>query len=1026
MKASATTKQELLAENAALKRRVEQLEQSESARGHFDESPHLSKDQIMAILEDLSDVIYSADAEGKVTFVSPSIEQLTGYGPGDIEGRNIFDLIHKDDQPIIRRRVADLSRNVLKQEEYRIMTSKGTPRWVTSYSRPIFRDGIFHGIRGVISDIHSRKAAEEALRNSEERYRTLFEHANESLFVAQDGRLVFQNPMTLAMTGYTAEELQSRPFIDFIHEADRELVMDRHIRRLRGEELPRRYAFRIIHRDGGIRWVELNAVVIHWNDKAATLNFMSDITDRKRAEERIAHLAAMVDLAPSAITVHDFAGRFLYTNQKNLEMHGYSREELMALNLRDFDVPSSAALIEERMNLMRDCGEASFEVEHYCKDGTTFPLELFVKLVDWYGKPALLSIGKDIRERKRAEEALKRSEEYFRVIIENVSDVIILLDDKGAITYVSPSVERIAGYRAEELIGKSGFDFIMPDELHRAVEDFSRALSLKGSAVHNSFRVRHKNGSMLFVEGIGKNLIDSQAVSGFMINAHDITKRKKAEEELRIFMESVENSSDAVGMSTPEGKHYYQNRAFDELFGPVGENPPESVYVDPDIGHEVFRAIMAGGQWTGEVQMYAKDRRILEILLRAYANKDESGRITALVGIHTDITDRKRAEEEKEKLQAHLTQAQKMESVGTLAGGIAHDFNNLLMGIQGHASLMMLGLDPSDPHHVRLKNIEELVRSGADLTGQLLGFARGGRYDVKPVSINDIVEKSCAMFGRTKKEITIHQKYAQDPCIVEADRSQMEQVFMNLFVNAWQAMPGGGDMFVETEKVVLDEIHAMPGRVAPGRYVKVTITDTGTGMDAQTKERIFDPFFTTKGMGRGTGLGLATVYGIIKGHRGMITVDSEPGQGTTFTLYLPASEKDPAGERKSAGEFLRGTETILLVDDEPMVLEVSRELLESMGYRVYATGSGQEALAVYHEKRNEIDLVVLDMVMPGISGGETFDRLREINPGMKVLLSSGYSINGQAQEILDRGCNGFIQKPFRLEALSRRVREALD
>jgi CheY-like chemotaxis protein len=348
------------------------------------------------------------------------------------------------------------------------------------------------------------------------------------------------------------------------------------------------------------------------------------------------------------------------------------------------------------------------------------------------------------------------------------------------------------------------------------------------------------------------------------------------------------------------------------------------------------------------------------------------------------------------------------------------------MGIQGHASLMMLGFDPSDPRYVRLKHIEELIQSGADLTGQLLGFARGGRYDVKPVSMNDIVEKSSAMFGRTKKEIYIHRKYAKAPCIVEVDRSQMEQVFMNLFVNAWQAMPGGGDIFVETEKVILDEIHAMPVPVVPGRYVKVTVTDTGTGMDVQTKERIFDPFFTTKGMGRGTGLGLATVYGIMRGHGGTIAAESEPGQGTTFNLYLPASEKDPDEEKKRAKDVLCGTETILLVDDEKMVLEVSRELLESLGYRVYAAGSGQEAVAVYMEKKSEIGLVILDMVMPGISGGETFDRLREIYPGIKVLLSSGYSVNGEAQTIMDRGCSGFLQKPFHLENLSRKVREILD
>jgi CheY-like chemotaxis protein len=254
----------------------------------------------------------------------------------------------------------------------------------------------------------------------------------------------------------------------------------------------------------------------------------------------------------------------------------------------------------------------------------------------------------------------------------------------------------------------------------------------------------------------------------------------------------------------------------------------------------------------------------------------------------------------------------------------------------------------------------------------------------------------------------------------------MEQVFMNLYVNAWQAMPGGGEIYLKTEDVLLDEEQAVTYAIKPGKYVKISVTDTGTGMDEKTKDRIFDPFFTTKGMGRGTGLGLATVYGIIKGHKGMINVDSEPGHGTTFNIYLPASEREVVGEKTATRTIARGTETILLVDDEKMVLEVSREILEFLGYRVYAAGSGQEALAVYMEKRNEIDLVILDMIMPGISGGETFDRLRGINSGIKVLLSSGYSIEGQAQEILDRGCNGFLQKPFQLEKLSRKVREMLD
>ena len=279
------------------------------------------------------------------------------------------------------------------------------------------------------------------------------------------------------------------------------------------------------------------------------------------------------------------------------------------------------------------------------------------------------------------------------------------------------------------------------------------------------------------------------------------------------------------------------------------------------------------------------------------------------------------------------------------------------------------------------------------------------------------------MFGRTKKEITIHRKSGKDLWSVEVDRGQMEQVFLNLYVNAWQAMPGGGNIYLETQNEFLNDEQTFPYAVKPGKYVKITVTDTGIGMDEKTKEKIFEPFFTTKGMGRGTGLGLASAYGIIKGHGGMINVYSEPGHGTTFTIYLPASAKEVQKEAIPTEEIVPGTETILLIDDEEIVMEINKELLETMGYTVYAAGSGQEGLAIYMEKKDKIDLIILDMIMPGISGGITFDRLREINPNIKVLLSSGYSLNGEAQDIMDRGCNGFLQKPFLLEELSRKVRD---
>ncbi|OPY74790.1 MAG: Blue-light-activated protein [Syntrophorhabdus sp. PtaU1.Bin050] len=380
---------------------------------------------------------------------------------------------------------------------------------------------------------------------------------------------------------------------------------------------------------------------------------------------------------------------------------------------------------------------------------------------------------------------------------------------------------------------------------------------------------------------------------------------------------------------------------------------------------------------------------------------------------------------EKKRMEAELIQAQKMEAIGTLAGGIAHDFNNLLMGVIGYTSLILLNKDETDPHYQKLKSIEKLVQSGADLTKQLLGFARGGKYEVKPTDLNELIGKSSEMFGRTRQEITMHRKYEKGLHPADVDRGQIEQVLLNLYVNAWQAMSGGGDLYLETKNVVLDAAYTMPHSLPPGPYVKISVTDTGTGMDLATQQRIFEPFFTTKEMGRGTGLGLASAYGIIKNHGGIISVESEPDKGSTFSIYLPASQGQVETENIQPSEIVRSTETVLLVDDQEMILAVGGEMLKVLGYEVFTAQSGEEALAIYRGKDEMIDVVILDMIMPGVSGGETYDRLKAINPGVKVILSSGYSIDGQATEIMARGCSGFIQKPFNIGDLSEKIREVL-
>jgi len=432
--------------------------------------------------------------------------------------------------------------------------------------------------------------------------------------------------------------------------------------------------------------------------------------------------------------------------------------------------------------------------------------------------------------------------------------------------------------------------------------------------------------------------------------------------------------------------------------------------------------------WVTDYDAIGKTGDSIALELTASLRRNSRGELIGFRGVLRDVSERKAAEARNRKLEIQVRQAQKMESIGTLAGGIAHDFNNILMGIQGNASLMALKTDAGHPNYEKLKSIETYVENGTELTRQLLGFARRGKYHAIATDVNDVIDKSASMFGRTKKEIRVQMDLMPDIWTAEVDRGQIEQALLNLYVNAWQAMPRGGDLYLKTENVVLDAafVNNKPYKVEAGEYIKITVTDTGTGIDKETQERIFEPFFTTKEMGRGTGLGLASVYGVIKNHGGYINVYSEIDQGTTFSIYLPASRKKIQKEiEKTVPTLAMGTGTILLIDDEEMIIKVGQELLQELGYEVLSARSGQEAIELYQKNADKIDLVIMDMIMPGMGGGETFDRLKKINRNIKVLLSSGYSINGQASKILERGCDGFIQKPFNLIQLSDKISQII-
>ena len=338
---------------------------------------------------------------------------------------------------------------------------------------------------------------------------------------------------------------------------------------------------------------------------------------------------------------------------------------------------------------------------------------------------------------------------------------------------------------------------------------------------------------------------------------------------------------------------------------------------------------------------------------------------------------------------------------------------------------MYLDVNRCHPLYDNIQSIEQLVDSGANLTRQLLGFARGGKYVVKPVNLNDVVAETAALFGRTRKSVRIHETYEPDVRMVSADRGQIEQVLLNLYLNAWQAMNEKGDLYLETQNVTIDEKFVKPFEVSYGDYVRVSVTDTGKGIDPAISHRIFDPFFTTKEFGCGSGLGLASVFGIVKNHDGIVDYESHTGRGTIFSVYLPVSLETRKETATAPVGILNGPETILLVDDEPYILDVGEKMLQKMGYTVLKACCGEEAVRVFDDFHKRIDLVIVDMIMPDIGGGEVFDRLRTVRPDIKVLLASGYSM-GEAAAIIERGCNGFIQKPFGMEKLSHAIREVIE
>ena len=658
------------------------------------------------------------------------------------------------------------------------------------------------------------------------------------------------------------------------------------------------------------------------------------------------------------------------------------------------------------------------------------------------GRPVILEgFVSDVTERKQVEEALRRSGDYFRALIETAAEVFAVGNADGTLRYVSPALQRLLGMPPAERTGRSFFELVHPDDLVEVHENFSRLLREPGVLVHTEVRLRHRMGGWRVVEVAARNLLDDPAVGGIVYNARDVTARRESEEALRRgerqFRSLIEMGQDVITVLEGDGDVRFTSPAVERVLG-YGRRELEKTYlfelVHPDDVPQVLDvfdlAIRTPGlpQWL-ELRMRHRDGawRTMESIVTSLLHDAAVG---GIVVNSRDVTERKEAEEALRLSQQQFLQAQKMDAVGRLAGGVAHDFNNLLTAIRGNAELLLLDLAPRDPAREEVEEIRRAADRAAGLTRQLLAFSRRQVLLPRMLDLNTVVTDMEKMLRRLiGEDVELVTRLEAGVGSIRADPGQIEQVILNLAVNARDAMPSGGQLMVETSNSRLDEeLKKTFPYVIPGPYVMLAVSDTGHGMDKETRERAFEPFFTTKPAGRGTGLGLSTVYGIVKQSGGFIWIYSEVGRGTTVRMYFPPVEvpESHAASDEPAAAPTDGAETVLLAEDEEPVRKLASRVLRRSGYTVLEATDGEDAVRVAEAFSGPIHLLLSDVVMPRMGGRDLAAKLLASRPDLRVLYMSGYTEEAVARHgVLDPG-TAFLEKPFTADGLRARVRHVLD
>ncbi len=1005
-----------------------------------------SEEKYRSIFENAAEGIFQVTPEGRFLGVNQAMARMYGYeSPEQLVG-SVFDFasqvyVDPGDMEKVQARLTE--QGSVEKFETRMYRKDGEIRWISMNVRAVNDDaGETHFFEGSFEDITDRKRAEEELRTSRLHLSDAADLARIAYWEHDQAsdEFVFNDPF-YALYATTADReggyrmARNEYITRFVHPDDA-AALARTIEESRAH--PRagyleQNEHRAIRRDGKIVHIlTRNRTITDEQDRLVkTVGVNQDITERKKIEEQLMVANFAIQSSISAIGLANMAGEVIFVNESWLRAWGYDRtEEVLGRPIWEF---AAAGIEAEAIQATRSGLGYVGEVLAARKDGTPFDVQLavsFVRSPD--GKPVcIMASFVDISDRKRVEAHLRESEERYHFLFDSISDAIFVhsLSDEGVpgnFIEVNAAACALFGWEREELIHMIPRDVTAP-EGHEANRAAIKRLRTERRMVREVVNVS-KDGRHFPAE-VSLHFFDFRGRPTVLSAVRDITERKAAEEALRNTAARLMRAARVARTGNWEldlsTGIMHASPGASKLYGLEDAELPLAVVQQtplPEYRDMLDKALRALINENAPYDVEFKIRRADSgdvVDIHSVAEYDPEQR--TVFGVMQDVTDKKR-------LESQLRQAQKMEAIGTLAGGVAHDFNNILTVIMGLGNLIQMSLDPDDRNRPYIDQIVLSSERAADLTQSLLAYSRKQRTVLEPHRVGGVVSSTAKLLKRLLPEdITLKLDLADENAVALLDVSQIDQVLMNLATNARDAMPGGGSLTIRTGKTTLDETFAKAhGFGRPGAYVRLSVSDTGVGMDESTMARIFDPFFTTKEVGKGTGLGLASVYGIVKQHNGYITVTSRLFKGTTLDIYLPLADVTDRPKASDGAEVKGGSETILVLEDDPDVRRMITAILSGQGYTTLEASNGDDAIRVYREHRDRIGLVIMDVVMPGKNGKEVFDEIARIDPRVKAIFMSGYT----GDVVIDKGVQkdkvDFLQKPLSIPQLLTTVRQVLD